>query len=164
MKKFINKTLQYLIKKFKRFRYSKLNDINNLEKFLVNKPNSIIFDVGANIGQSVKLFKKNLKNPIIYCFEPISECLDIIKKNYTNDKQVILINAVVGKEKQQLNFYINYKNSTSSFKKLIPNNYKLFSIQRGGSLISDYIFQTDLVYVSKDIYESAYLKSIYFNN
>lgn len=237
-------------------------DVDNLDTFLITKPQSIIFDVGANFGQSVKKFKKNFTEPVIHCFEPISDCLDVIKKDFPNDKSLILNNVGVGAKKGDLKFYINYKKSTSSFKKLIPNttwikrrakfrnihpdkflaktqttkiitlddyalennilnidllkidtqgfedqvllgstnllkenrikvirlelifskiyedspqiydiekilipnNYKLFSIQRGGSLISDYIFQTDLVYVCKHVYENFYLKSNYFNN
>jgi len=36
---------------------------------------------------------------------------------------------------------------------LMPNNYKLFGISNSGSLISDYIFQVDFLYVSRDTYE-----------
>lgn len=49
-------------------------------------------------------------------------------------------------------------------KTLIPRNYKLFSISNGGSLISYYIFQSDLIYVSSDIYEDFKRNSAYFNN
>ena len=237
-------------------------NIDDVDSFLVKKQQCMIFDVGANVGQSVKQFKKNFTEPVIHCFEPISDCLDVIKKDFPNDKSLILNNVGVGSKKGELKFYINYKKSTSSFKKLIPNttwikrrakfrkihsdkflvktqttkiitlddyaleknisnidllkidtqgfedqvllgstnlikenrikvirlelifskiyedlpqiydiekilipnNYKLFSIQRSGSLISDYIFQTDLVYVCKHVYENFYLKSNYFNN
>ena len=47
---------------------------------------------------------------------------------------------------------------------LIPNNYKLFGIENNGSLMSNYIFQTDLIYVSLDTYERYKSNSPYFNN
>ena len=49
-------------------------------------------------------------------------------------------------------------------KNLAPNNYKLFGISNNGSLISNYIFQSDLIYISNDTYENFKSKSPYFNN
>jgi len=37
---------------------------------ILNKKRPIIFDVGANIGQSIISFKKNFPNSIIHSFEP----------------------------------------------------------------------------------------------
>lgn len=37
-------------------------DVDYIDTFLITKPQSIIFDVGANIGQSVKKFKKILQS------------------------------------------------------------------------------------------------------
>lgn len=47
---------------------------------------------------------------------------------------------------------------------LIPNNYKLFGISNGGSLISNYLYQSELIYISNDTYENFKLISPYFNN
>ena len=60
--------------------------------------------------------------------------------------------------------YENPLNIYDVEKTLIPNNYKLFGISNGGSLISHYIFQSDLIYISNDTYENFKLISPYFNN
>jgi len=39
-----------------------------------NIKNPIIFDVGANEGQSIKRFKSIFPKSIIHSFEPIKEC------------------------------------------------------------------------------------------
>ena len=49
-------------------------------------------------------------------------------------------------------------------KMLIPNNYKLFSISNGGSLFTDYIYQSDFIYISNDTYENFKSISPYLNN
>jgi FkbM family methyltransferase len=83
------------------------------------KKNPIIFDIGANQGQSIQRFKKIFKNPTIHSFEPIKSEFNILKKKYYNDKNIILNNFAVGnKNNQKKNFYINTKTSTSSFNKL----------------------------------------------
>lgn len=49
-------------------------------------------------------------------------------------------------------------------KNLIPYNYKLFGISNSGNLISNYIYQSDFIYVSQETYENFKLNSPYFNN
>ena len=49
-------------------------------------------------------------------------------------------------------------------KSLIPNNYKLFGSSNGGSLISHHVYQSDLIYISNDIYENFKSISPYLNN
>ena len=50
--------------------------------------------------------------------------------------------------------YENPPNIYDVEKTLIPNNYKLFGISNGGSLISHYIYQSDFIYISNDTYEN----------
>jgi FkbM family methyltransferase len=47
---------------------------------------------------------------------------------------------------------------------LIPNNYKLFCISNAGSLNSNYIYQSDFIYISNDTYENFKSSSPYLNN
>ena len=39
-------------------------------------------------------------------------------------------------------------------KTLIPNKYKFFGTSNGGSLVSEYVYQSDFIYVSPDVYEN----------
>lgn len=59
-----------------------------------------------------------------------------------------------------------YENSLQFYdveKLLIPNNYRLVANLNGGDIISHEIYQTDLIYVSKDIYDNFKLNSPHFN-
>ena len=95
-------------------------DINNLTKTLINTGNEIIFDVGANIGQSIERYKKLYSNPTIHSFEPTHEAKILIQK-YINDKKVHVNNVAVGEENLIQDFNINYASDHSSFNDLIPN-------------------------------------------
>lgn len=85
--------------------------------------NITIFDIGANKGQSINRFRSIFKNSIIHCFEPDTNCCEIIKKNYKDDKD-IFINQVAASnlnEKKKLNYY--YHSTDNSFFK--KNNDKI---------------------------------------
>ena len=90
--------------------------IDNLRK------NPIIFDIGANDGQSIKRFNSIFPKSIIYSFEPIEELFKKIIKLY-NTKNFIVNNFALGEKEEKKNFYINKHSFTSSFFK-INNKYK----------------------------------------
>ena len=96
-------------------------DLGGLTKYLIKKPEPIIFDVGADKGQSIKRYKKLFQNPIIHSFEPNIDEVNILKQKYTDDKNLYLNNVAVGDNKGNLEFNINAISAHSSFKKLIPN-------------------------------------------
>jgi FkbM family methyltransferase len=83
--------------------------------------NPIIFDVGANQGQSIERFKKVFDDPIIHAFEPIEYEFNMLKKKYSDDKNVILNNFAIGEKNEQKDFYTTIKSSCSSFNKITPN-------------------------------------------
>ena len=85
------------------------------------KSNPIIFDIGANQGQSIERFKKIFDNPIIHAFEPIDFEFKKLKEKYSNDKNIFLNNCAVGEKVQFKDFYITAKTGNSSFNKLKPN-------------------------------------------
>ncbi len=95
-------------------------DINKLTKQLINTGNEIIFDVGANKGQSVERFKKIYKDPIIHCFEPTDEALNLQNK-YNYDENIYINNVAVGDLNTVKEFNVNIASDHSSFNDLIPN-------------------------------------------
>ena len=90
---FIKRIINQIIKKFG---YSligkkqtiKHNDFDAIIKFLskdiCKMENLVIFDVGANVGQSIDRFSKLFKNDKneIFSFEPIPEIFETLKKEY----------------------------------------------------------------------------------
>lgn len=98
----------------------------------------IIFDIGANKGQSINRFRSIFKNSIIHSFEPDEECCKIIKNKYKNDKD-IFINQVAASnfnDKKNLNFY--YHSTDNSFYK--KNDDKIVKTSQVQTLkLDDYI-------------------------
>jgi FkbM family methyltransferase len=262
MKTFIQKIINLFGYKIMRVTSTDATDLDGLTKYLITKSDPVIFDVGANKGQSITRYKKLFQNPIIHSFEPNVDEVNIIKQKYINDKNLYLNNVAVGDKKGNLEFNITAKSTHSSFKNLIPNttwikkrsnsikiddknyttkkvnaevitlddyvneknltnidilkidtqgfedkvllgaqnllknnkikliqlelifseiyenplniydvektlipnNYKLFGISNGGSLISHYINQSDFIYISNDTYENFKSISPYLNN
>lgn len=54
-------------------------DIEEDIPFLVRNPNSVIFDVGANVGQSIDLFRRLFPSATIHAFEPSPDCLETLQ-------------------------------------------------------------------------------------
>lgn len=81
----------------------------------------VIFDVGANVGQSVKRFNQNFKKSKIYSFEPIPHIFEILKKN-TKIDNVKLFNLALSNETKERSFNIYKYHQVSSFYKIKENS------------------------------------------
>ena len=121
MKTFIQKIINLFGYKIMRVTSTDATDLDGLTKYLITKSDPVIFDVGANKGQSITRYKKLFQNPIIHSFEPNVDEVNIIKQKYINDKNLYLNNVAVGDKKGNLEFNITAKSGHSSFKNLIPN-------------------------------------------
>jgi FkbM family methyltransferase len=85
------------------------------KKNINNKP--IIFDVGANEGQSIKRFTSIFPRSTIHSFEPIQDCYKKLIKIY-NTKNIIINNIALGEKECEKIFFINKNSYTSSFLKI----------------------------------------------
>lgn len=87
-------------------------ELNKLEKrendfnyqLLLQKKNPVIFDVGANQGQSIRRFKTIFQNPQIYSFEPTPELSVKLTQAFVQDKDVTIIPKAVSDKKGKLTF------------------------------------------------------------
>tara|TARA_S200000501_G_C20776198_1_gene722800 strand:- start:228 stop:1022 length:795 start_codon:yes stop_codon:yes gene_type:complete len=95
-------------------------NINENIKFLLRDKHPVIFDLGANRGQSIKRFKKIFPYSQIYCFEPIEKFIQELTAAYNNDKSIILNNCGVGDVDGKLKFNQYPGSGISSFNKIIP--------------------------------------------
>lgn len=218
---------------------------------IIQKKECVIFDIGANRGQSISKFKKYFDEPLIHAFEPHPEEFARLSKLFENDKKIILQQQAVGSKPGKLLFNINANSAHSSFNQLtagtewirrrseemglsdqkytiertevevttvdeyckrvgleridflkvdtqgferevlegakvmlskaaievvqvemifsnvyekvnnitdieaflVPNGYKLFGASRSGNMLENYIFETDLIYVSNAVFE-----------
>lgn len=69
----------------------------DLSRRLGLPPLKLIFDVGANIGQSIKFFKRIAPRAKIHAFEPVGETFKNLSLNYGRDPDCILENFALGR-------------------------------------------------------------------
>lgn len=69
--------------------------INSLPRYRAD----IVFDIGANVGQSSKLFLTKFPNSHIYCFEPVSDSFRQLHNNLGDNKRVDCYQLAFGSAK-----------------------------------------------------------------
>lgn len=95
---------------------SKILNSDDLLRDKINK-DPIIFDIGANKGQSIDRFIKIFNNPTIHSFEPIKSEYELMKKKFNNFENIILNNHAMGEIQDIREFNITAKSANSSFNK-----------------------------------------------
>ena len=90
----------------------KHNDFDSILKFLINKfsknEGNIIFDIGANIGQSIDRFQSIFPKSKIYSFEPTPNLFENLVQKYSSDNNVIINNYAIS-NKNETNDFFTYK-------------------------------------------------------
>lgn len=121
IKKFLYKLNFKLIHKYNY--YFGIN--SSIKKILIKKKikELIIFDVGANIGQSVDRFRKYKKNSKIFSFEPNPNIYKILKLKKKNDPNLFTYNIALSDKKKKSILYTQKNSGESSLLKM--NNEKL---------------------------------------
>ncbi len=114
---FLRKFLKIEIKKFR----PQSSIFNNLHLKTI-KRSPVIFDIGANEGQSIERYLNTFVSPKIYAFEPNEDAFQILFEKYSKNKNIVLNNFAIGEKKG--NKYLNYtiKSGNSSLFKLNMNS------------------------------------------
>jgi len=99
------------------FFYPKLSSFYKQKKIKNGKP-IIIFDIGANKGQTIDFFSKLYKNIIIHAFEPNPKLYKKIEKKYRNKKNIFIHNLGVSNINGQLELKETVTDETSTFENL----------------------------------------------
>ena len=106
---------------FRRYYYD-FDGNDSIKKVLklagINFDNLVIFDIGANVGQSVDRFRTFSKTAKIHSFEPNPVVFEKLKKKQTNDKNLECYNVGIGSEIGNLKFNIQPDSGASSFYKM----------------------------------------------
>lgn len=90
------------------------NPQNDMKKFLHNDY-PLIFDVGANIGQSIQIFRGNFPKCTIHSFEPSHTTFETLKQQASKLENVHLWNCALGSSSGQMTFFENSYSDMSSF-------------------------------------------------
>jgi len=99
------------------FFYPKLKAFYQKHTLAENNP-LVIFDVGANKGQSIDFFSSIYKNALIYAFEPNPNLFNKLKIKYQNRKNIQIYNLGVSNINGQLELQETVTDETSTFEKL----------------------------------------------
>ena len=86
----------------------------DIKKFLHND-HPLIFDVGANVGQSIQKFRSEFPRCTIHSFEPSPTTFMELKNHAFDFKNVYLWNCALGSISGQMTFFENTCSDMSSF-------------------------------------------------
>lgn len=64
------------------------NPFDDISRFLSNQEASVIFDVGANIGQTTSRFRRRYPYADIYSFEPFPNAFDRLRERFHKDPRI----------------------------------------------------------------------------
>ena len=95
-----------------------LRRLSKTLKDITASNNPVIFDIGANEGESIDFFLNLFANSTIYSFEPEMNSYQKLIKKYGENKTINLFNLAFGDKKEKLKLKINVKSSTSTFSKI----------------------------------------------
>ena len=109
------------------------NDYNAIHKFLISEvlkcQEPVIFDVGANDGESIERFKKIFSKSKIYSFEPDDNAFQRLKKNYYNKENIEIFDFGISNRDGNQQFYSYDHDKISSLMQLDANS-KLFKSRK----------------------------------
>ncbi len=116
--------IRHIVRKTSGFDLSTLrtkvgNDFLDQKKLLQGKKVSVIFDVGANVGQTTMKYKKIFPFATIYGFEPFVEVFKTYQDVFRGDTRVIKEGIALADHNGTVNFFLNNLSYTNS---LLPNN------------------------------------------
>lgn len=89
----------------------------------------IIFDVGANIGQSIEVFRAEFPNSVIHSFEPEPKAFSQLQKKFEHLDHTYLYNFALSEKKGLAPLHVN--NACLSTSSLNPFNTQSLSIKNG---------------------------------
>tara|TARA_B100000965_G_scaffold164206_2_gene136722 strand:+ start:19938 stop:20693 length:756 start_codon:yes stop_codon:yes gene_type:complete len=120
VKNFINKIANIFGIEVNKINKKKL-DFDKIYQIIFKNKNVVIFDVGANKGQSIKRFKKIFPSCEIHAFEPINIEYENLNKIFKDDTSIHINNLALGDKKETKELLIAKRTGVSSFYKLNKN-------------------------------------------
>ncbi|MDP9005246.1 MAG: FkbM family methyltransferase [Verrucomicrobiota bacterium] len=85
---------------------------------LAATPPRIVFDVGANEGQTAEELKEIFPDAKLYCFEPYVAAFRALQEKFSGDPNIFLERSALGDRKGETTLYENAESVTNS---LLPN-------------------------------------------
>jgi FkbM family methyltransferase len=83
----------------------------------------IIFDVGANVGQSIEAIRTYFPSPIIHAFEPVPATFELLRKATEGIPDLTLNNLALGRQPGRADLRSNSESVMSSLLELGPDGW-----------------------------------------
>ena len=90
---------------------------------LNNKDNGIILDVGAHIGDTVRLYQNYFPGYKIFCFEPYLESYVFLKNRFGSDHSINPVNKALSVKDDSKRLYLSNFENLNSLKKPKNNSW-----------------------------------------
>jgi FkbM family methyltransferase len=147
--------------------YLKKFDREKTLKHLIKSSSPIIYDIGANNGDSLKEFKHWWPNSEVHCFEPQEECWDELDSYVTDYKDSVYINKfAVSNESSTNNIFYTHKISSglSGFNKINLKSKDSVYLQqlhlKEPNKVSDYEDSINHIRTVKTIRMDEYIETV----
>ena len=95
------------------------------KKLLKDNQSPLIFDIGANIGQTAKEYISIFKNPQIYCFEPDPSAFGILQELFKNNNKIKCNQLAISNQTEVADFFIMGENC--GWNSMLPENPNSFT-------------------------------------
>jgi FkbM family methyltransferase len=116
LKRMVKRVLSQMGYKIQRISHELGQDpFQDMAKLAVSTNCPVVFDVGANVGQSIALFRNHFKNAVIHAFEPSPDTFRELQKCATAGLEVYLNNCALGSQAGIFNLIENTNSLMSSF-------------------------------------------------
>ena len=104
------------------------NPFSDMQRFLTDCEKPVIFDVGANVGQSVSLLKGAFPSSCVHSFEPSPTTFQILSNNCRDVPSFHAWNYGVGSQNTTLSFLESERSDMSSF--LAPSKFAGCNVEK----------------------------------
>ncbi len=122
----------------------------------------IIFDVGANIGQTSNYFISHFPSSSIYAFEPVADTYEQLVNNSAHSNNISCFNQALGSVTQKSTIYVNSSSGSSSIKGKLNDRFlhtETIDIDTGYNFCTkNNIEEIDLLKIDTEGFEIEVLK------
>jgi len=134
----------------------------NIDQIYGKQNFRVVFDVGANVGQTAVVYRKEFRNAEIYSFEPVSATFQKLEANLGVTEGVHLFKIGFGSKASSVEISLGEDSRTSSI--LYPQGSVLESVEI--ETLDDFVVQhdldcIDLLKIDTEGYELEVLKGGY---
>lgn len=95
-----------------------------VEKLGVGSP--VVFDVGANKGDTVELYREMFPDGTVHCFEPFPDTVAMLESRFGRDDKVKIVASAVSTQVGTTSFFVNHASATNSLLPISDNSARFY--------------------------------------